>query len=167
MTYPFVRSDWNLFYSADVSAALKVRIEKFVHDLSGLFACDVASWHDQNVGIVVQACHVCDFRNPNEGSSDALMLVQCHGNAFAATADGNAFFAFSVFDASCQCVCKVGVVAAFFALGAIVLIWHPFFVKIFFDELFEFKSGVVACQSNWEHNEKCFMRRLWRPGDDG
>ena len=60
---------------------------------------------------------------------------------------------FSVFDASCQCVCKVGVVAAFFAIGAIVLIWHPFFVKIFFDELFEFKSGVVACQSNWEHNE--------------
>src|SRR3712207_7954687 len=63
---------------------------------------DEASRHHQHVGVVVQPCQAGDFLVPAKSGADALMLVQRHADAVAASADGDARIAFARFHSRSQ-----------------------------------------------------------------
>ena len=95
-----------------MAAALERSVEKIVHNGGGLFVADESSWHYQYVGVVVLACKGGYFRLPTKCGTDALVFVQCHADAFSASADGYAGIADAFFHSLCKRVGIVGIVAA-------------------------------------------------------
>ena len=79
-----------------MASALKLGGEVLVHNLTSHLLVDKATRHHQHVGIVVLTDEVGNLRNPAEASADALMLVQRHVDALAASADGNAGIHFTL-----------------------------------------------------------------------
>ena len=76
-----------------------------------------------------------------------LVLVERHGDAFAAAADGDAAFHFARFHTLGEGVGKVGIVAAFSGVSAVVLVCDALFFEVLLDVLLEFIAGVVAGKS--------------------
>ena len=139
-----------------MSSSLEGGVEKLVHDFVGHVRIDEPSRHDQYVGIVVQARHMGDFRHPAQGGTDSLMLVQCHSDAFSAAADGDAGTAFSFFNGNGQRVRIVGLVTAVRCVGSELLIFPSFVFQPLLDVLFQLKSGMVGCKSNYFHQSIVF-----------
>ena len=128
-----------------MTSAFEFSVEEFFHDLAGSFSIDVATWHNQNIGVVVQACHFSNFRNPNQSGTDTLMLVECHTDAFTATTNSNARITFTSFYCYSQLVCKVRVVTTFCAVSTKVLIFPTLGFQPSFDIFFQFVTCVVTC----------------------
>ena len=95
----------------------------------------------------MHARHLGNFGYPHEGGAYVLVLVERHGDAFAAAADGNAAFHFARFHTLSEGVGKVGIVAAFGGVSAVVLVCDTLFLEVLLDVLLEFKAGMVAGQS--------------------
>ena len=71
-----IDGDLDVFINAFlVASAFKLCREKFRHNHIRLFRADITAGHNQYVGIVVQACHVCDFCCPAECGTNTLMFV--------------------------------------------------------------------------------------------
>ena len=77
--------------------------------------------HHQYVSIVVLAAQFGDVGAPAEGGADALVFVQGHGDAVAATADGDTGVALACLNGFSQGVSEVGVVATLWGVGAKIL----------------------------------------------
>ena len=77
--------------------------------------------HYQYVSIVVLAAQFGDVGTPTEGGADALVFVQGHGDAVAATADGDTGVALACLNSFSQGVSEVGVVATLWGVGAEIL----------------------------------------------
>ena len=69
------------------------------------------SRHHQDIGIVVLTRQTGDFGNPAQSSTYGRMLVERHGDAFSATANGNTAFALPTIDGSTEGVSEIGIVA--------------------------------------------------------
>lgn len=77
-----------------------------------------------------------DFGNPAEAGTNGLVLVECHVDAFARTADSDAGIDFTFLDTACEGMTEVRVVARFLGIGAVVLVFEAFLLEILLDELF-------------------------------
>ena len=95
----------------------------------------------------MHARHLGNFGHPYEGGAYVLMFVERHGYAFAAAADGDAAFHFARFHTLSEGVGKVGIVAAFSGVSAVVLVSNALLFKVLLDVLLEFIAGVVAGKS--------------------
>ena len=119
-----------------MASALKFRGEELVHDLAGHVFINEAARHHQHVGIVMLADEVGDFGNPAEAGTNTLVFVECHVDAFARTADGNAGEHLACLDAASEGVTEVRVVARVLGIGAVVLVFEAFLLQILLYERF-------------------------------
>ena len=62
---------------------------KSANDILAKTGTDHARTHAKHVGVVVLSCEVSYLGLPAECSSNNLMLVEVHVDAFSAAADGN------------------------------------------------------------------------------
>ena len=112
----------NLVDTCLMASAFKFGVEELLHDGSCRIGVDKSAWHHQYVGIVVLAYEMCYFGYPAQSGTYALMFVERHVDALAATADGNAGVALAALYGCSQWVAIVGIVAAVGAMGAKVLV---------------------------------------------
>ena len=113
-----------------MTATLERSSEELVHDLLGCLVVDEASWHNQNISVVVLTNQLRDLRCPYQSSAYTLVLVECHGHALAATADGDTGIDLTIGDGLSECVSELGIVSADVAVCTIVLIGHIVTLKI-------------------------------------
>ena len=126
----------DVFNALLMATSCKLSIEEFVKALAAYVFADESAREDNDVGVVVLTDEVGNLWLPNKSGTDALMLVEGHGDAFARTAHGDAWIYFAFLDAFSQCVAIGGIVARLFGIGAVVLVLIAFLLKIFLDELF-------------------------------
>ena len=105
-----------------MAAAFKIGAEEHFHKLDCFVVAQESSGQSQHVSVVVASCEACNFRGPAKGRAYALVLIERHVDAFAATADANSGVTFATFYGFCAEVCKIGVITAVFALGAEVFV---------------------------------------------
>ena len=126
----------DVFNALLMATSCKLCVEEFVETLTAYVFADESAREDNDVGIVVLTDEVGNFGLPNKTGTDALMLVEGHGDAFARTAHGDAWIYFAFLDAFSQCVAIGGIVTRLFGIGAVVLVLIAFLFKILLDELF-------------------------------
>ena len=126
----------DVFNALLMTTSSKLCVEEFVEALAAYVFADETTGEDNHVGVVVLANEVSNLGLPNKTGTDALVLVEGHGDAFARTAHGDARIYFAFLDAFSQCVAIGGIVTGFFGIGAVVLVLVAFFLEIFLDELF-------------------------------
>ena len=131
-----------------MAAAFKVRGQDRVHDLEREARAEHACAHGEDVRIVVAAGHLCRVAVPAQGGADALDLIGGDGDADARTADEDAALAFPTRDRARNGLAVDGVVAAFLAVRAKVLIGKAQLVQMAHDLLLEGKAAVVTSDRN-------------------
>ena len=119
-----------------MAPSLKIGGEKLVEDLAGHVVVDEAARQDKHVSVVVLADEMRNLGYPAQASADALVLVERHGDALARSADADAGVDLAALHALGQGVAEVGIVAAFLAEGAIILICDASLVEVLLDKLF-------------------------------
>ena len=105
----------------------------------------------KDIGIIMLACQMSDFRSPAKGGTNALMFVECHVDAVSATADGNSRITFACLDSLCQLVGEVGIIATLGGVGSVIFVRPAFYFQPTANVLFQFESGVVGTKSNSFH----------------
>ena len=73
-----------------MATALEGNREEFVHDGTGGVVVDETTGQHEHVGIVVLTNQLANLRIPANTGTNALVLVECHGDTLATAADGNA-----------------------------------------------------------------------------
>ena len=126
----------DVFNALLMTTSSKLGVEEFVEALAAYVLGDESAREDNHVGVVVLADEVGNLGLPNKTGTDALVLVEGHGDAFARTAHGDAWIYFAFLDAFSQSVAIGGIVTRLFGIGAVVLVLVAFLLKIFLDELF-------------------------------
>ena len=139
---------WNLLYSSFVASALKRSLEEFVHYCLSQFVGDEATWHNENVSIVVLTDQTSHFLVPCKTSADALMFVQCHHHSLAAAADSDARIALAALYCLCQRMSEIRIVTTCVAVCTEVLILITFRFQILDYKLLQRETCVVTCHSN-------------------
>ena len=135
-----------------VTSTFKVGREELFHNGRCGGGINEASRHNKYVGIIVLTDEMSNLGYPTESGAYALVLVERHGNAFTATADGNARVAFAFLDSLGQWVRIVGIVAASCAVRAEVFVLPALGVEPLFYIFFQFVSSVVAGKTYSLHN---------------
>ena len=126
----------DVFDALLMAATCKLGVEEFVETLAAYVLGDESAREDDDVGVVVLTDEVGNLGLPNKTGTDALVLVEGHGDAFARTAHGDARIYFAFLDAFSQSMTIGGIVTGFFGIGAVVLVLVAFLLEIFLDELF-------------------------------
>ena len=129
-----------------MAAAFERRRKECFDDFDSLVVADKAPRHREHVCVIVLTCKACYFGNPAKRGADALVLVECDGDALAATADGNARIAFAAFHRVGGKVGKVGVIATIFAKSAKIFIGNTFTFKVLNHCLLGLPTGMVAAK---------------------
>ena len=137
----------DLFYATLMATAFKRYCEELVHDGTGCVVVDETTWHHEHIGIVVLTDKLSDFRAPANSRTNALMLVERHGNTLSTTTDGNAGINLAAFNTFSQCVAKIGIVDGGITPCAIVFHRVAFLFQILQNELLQWKSCVVSCHA--------------------
>ena len=101
----------DVFNALLMTTSSKLCVEEFVKTLAAYVFADETTGEDNHVGVVVLTDEVGNLWLPNKSGTDALVLVEGHGDAFARTAHGNAWIYFAFFNAFGKCVAVSGVVA--------------------------------------------------------
>ena len=112
----------DVFNALLVATTCKFGVEELVETLTAYVFGDETTREDDDVGVVVLTDEVGNFWLPNKACTDALVLVEGHGDAFARTAHGDAWIDFAFLDAFGQSVTVGGIVAGLFSIGAVVLV---------------------------------------------
>ena len=139
----------NGFDALLMATSCKFCVEEFVEALAAYVFADETTGEDDDVGVVVLTDEVGNLWLPNKSGTDALMLVEGHGDAFARTAHGDAWIDFAFLDAFSQCVAIGGIVTGFFGIGAVVLVLVAFLFEIFLDELLQWECCMIGCDTNF------------------
>ena len=142
--HPSCLGERNLFDAALVAATFEGCGEILVHDGGRGVVVDEAAGHDEDVGIVVLTDEVGNLGRPAESGADALVLVDRHGDAFAAATDGDAAFHLAAFNGIGKGVTIVGIVAALLREGAEVVPADALRIKPGLYELLERKARMVG-----------------------
>lgn len=142
-----------LFHGDVVNACLvmssgKRCLEEFVETQATCLLADETTWEYNDVGIVVLADEMSNLRFPNQAGTDALVLVEGHGDAFTAAAHGNTGGYFSFLNAFGQCMAIGGVVAAVLRVGSVVLVFYALLLKVCLDKLLEREGRMVTGKSD-------------------
>ena len=112
------------------------------------FVADKASGHGEYIGIVVLTGKFGNFRLPAQCTADSLVFVECHADALATAADGNAGVAFAAFHGFRAGMCEVGIVATVCGIRAEVLVGNTLFIEIGEDSLLRLETGMVAAHGH-------------------
>ena len=131
-----------------MAAAFKVCGQEGVHDLECEARAEHACTHGEDIRVVVAAGHLGGVAVPAQGGTDALDLVGGDGDADARAADEDAALAFTARDRARDGFAVDGVVAAFLAVGAEVLIGKAQLVEMAHDLLLEGIAAVVTSDRN-------------------
>lgn len=132
-----------------VATAFEVGVEVCLHDLKGEVLRDEAGGKGEDVGIVVLTGQASQLGLPTQGGTDALVLVEGHGDTVAGAADGDAAAATATFHRFGAWVGIVGIVARGFGIGAEVLKLIAFGAEPQLDSFFELITGMVAAQADF------------------
>ena len=73
----------NGFDALLMATSSKLCVEEFVETLAAYVFADETTGEDNHVGVVVLTDEVGNLWLPNKTGTDALMLVEGHGDAFA------------------------------------------------------------------------------------
>ena len=120
----------NLLYTLQVASCFECRLEEFVHDFFSRLVVDESSGHYEDVGIIVLTNHVCNFGNPCQTGAHTLVLVQRHGNAFAASANADTGIDFTAFDTFSKGMSEVWIIHTHVAPCAVVFVGIAVFFQI-------------------------------------
>ena len=131
-----------------MAAALKFGGQERVHDFEREAWAEHARTHGEDVRVVVAAGHLGGVAVAAQGGADALDLVRGDGDADAGAADEDAALALPGRDGARNGLAVDGVVAAFLAVGAEVLIGKAQLVQMAHDLLLEGKAAVVTSDRN-------------------
>ena len=118
-----------------VTTALKGGVQVLVHDLAGHVVVYETAGHYKNIGIIVLTYEMSDLGDPAESSTDALMLVQSHGDTLSAAAHGYTLLYLTVLYATGQCMAVISIVTTVRSIGAVVLELQPLLLQVFYNEL--------------------------------
>nr|AFN57664.1 hypothetical protein [uncultured bacterium r_02] len=118
-----------------MAAAFKFGGEVLVHDGTGGFFGNEATWHHQHIGVVVLTDQMGNLRYPAETGTDALVFVERHVDTLTGTADSDTREHLALLDALSQRMAEVRVVAGVLGIGTVVLIGVALLVEVFLDEL--------------------------------
>ena len=139
---------WDVSNALLMAAAGKLSLEELVKALTANILLDETTWEDDDVGVVVLADEVGNLWTPYEASTDLLMLVERHGDAFARATHGNAWIALASLNGIGQSVSVSGIVARLFGQGAIVMPLDTLLVEVLLDELLKWVGGMIARQTH-------------------
>ena len=67
----------------DMATAFKIRLKKLIHYGTCRGFVNVTPRHDEHIGVIVQARHLCKIGSPTEGGADLLVLIERHADALA------------------------------------------------------------------------------------
>ena len=81
-----------------VATAFEIGAEENVDNGNGFVIAQESSRERQHIGIVVATREACNLRSPAECRANALVLVERHVDAFAATADSYSWITLAAFD---------------------------------------------------------------------
>ena len=138
-----------LIHSSLMPSAFKLSVEELVHDAFGGVVVDKPSWHDKHIGIVVLSYQMGNLGCPCQSGTYVLMLVQCHGNTLATSADADAGKHLALLNALGKRMTEVGIVATVFGQCAVILVFQSMSIEILFHVLLERKPCMIGCNTNW------------------
>ena len=111
------RLDGNLLDASLVTAAFEIGGEELFDEFHCLVVGDETGGQHDHVRVVVLADQVGDLLVPYESRTDALVLVEGNGHAFARTAESDPALQLPAFDGIGQRVCEIGVIDALLGFG--------------------------------------------------
>ena len=149
---------WDVGNALLMAAAGKLSLEELVKALTANILLNETTWEDDDVGVVVLADEVGNLWTPYEASTDLLMLVERHSDAFARATHGNAWIALASLNGIGQSVSVSGIVARLFGQGAIVMPLDTLLVEILLDKLLEWESSVITGKT---HKNLDFHRTIY------
>ena len=116
-------------YAGFMSAACKFGIQEGFHNSQCHIFFQNSCAHRHDLCVVVFSAHLCGKFIMAQCGTDALHLVCRNGNADTGTANDDALIAFTVYDCLSNCFPIDGIVAAFFGVGAVILIFQALFFQ--------------------------------------
>ena len=132
-----------------VATAFEIGAEENVDNGNGFVITQESSRERQHIGIVVATREACNLRSPAECRANALVLVERHVDAFAATADSYSWITLAAFNGFGAEVSEVGIIAAVFAESSEIGVFDSVGFKVVNHSHFGGITGVVAAQCNW------------------
>lgn len=145
----------NLRNATRMAAAFKGSAEELVENGLCLLVCYEAPRHYQYVGIIMLTYQLSNLLVPGKTGTDALVLVQGHSHALAATADADTRIDFSTLHGLTQSMGKVRIVATHVTEATEILVRITVLIKILLYKLLQRKARMVAGKTNflYFHNE--------------
>ena len=134
----------NLLHATLMATALESCAEELVHDGLGSLVVDETTWENQYVGIVVLADEMGNLLAPSQTGTNALMLVQGHGDTLAAAADADARINLAALDALAKRMAEVWVIDALVTIGTVILDRITLLLQVLQHELLHWETCVVA-----------------------
>lgn len=105
------KSAGNFGDALTVSSSFEIGGEEGVENCCRFFLIDKTTGHDQDVGVIVLTRQGGNFGHPAQGGANVRMLVERHGDAFAAATNGNAAFALFTVDGAAERMTEIGIIA--------------------------------------------------------
>lgn len=131
-----------------MASTVEGRGQESVDNLNSNLRVDESCGEYQNVGVVVCAGQASEFRCPAYSCADALVLVESHGYAVAASAHCDSRIALAALHGLSAWMGKVGVVAAIGRIGTEVVILQTLVAQMLHYNVFKFETGVVTADCN-------------------
>ena len=105
------KSAGNFGDALTVSSSFEIGGEKGVENCCRFFLVDKTAGHNQNVGVVVLTRQSRNFGHPAQGGAYVRVLIERHGDAFAAATNCNAAFALFSVDGAAERMTEIGIIA--------------------------------------------------------
>ena len=149
----------NLIDAALMTTALEGNCEELVHDGTGSVVIDETTGHHEHVGIIVLTNQLANLRIPAHTGTNALVLVECHGDTLATATDGNTRINLATLNTLGQGMTIVGIVNRSIAPCSIVLKGIAFLFEILQHELLQGIASMITGNSNtfYIHYAKSFL----------
>ena len=131
-----------------MAAALKSRIHKHINNLERELGGYKPGGKDEDVGVVVSPRKAGELGRPAKSGADALMLVERHGDAVAATTHSNSRINLAGLYGKRAWMSEIGVIAAGVAVGTEIAISDAVGLEIALNHRLKLEARVIATQAN-------------------
>ena len=131
-----------------MTATLEGSSEELVEDSLGGLIVDETSWKYQYIGIIVLTNEMSNLLAPCQTGTYTLMLVQSHGDSLATAANADTWINLAALNAFAERMAEVRIVNTRIAVCTVILYRITLFLQIFQYELLQWKTCMVACNTN-------------------
>ena len=138
----------NLLNTALMTATLESSGEELVEDSLGCLVIDETARKYQYVGIVVLTNEMSNLLAPCQTGTYTLMLIQCHGDTLAATANADTRINLAALDAFAKSMTEIRIVNACIAICTIILYRITLLLQILQYKLLQWETSVIASNTN-------------------